>query len=172
MQALPAVAKAGIVVGGYFTAFLLALGVVWIYIERTAGPDREASGGMYAFGDFLLFVAVFGVVSTVPTIVTLVVLRRSRSFWTVLSVLALAIASTSVAEVAATVLVPQSTNLLVMLAFPRIFMSPFLAVPFGLAAWAAPGVPARWCLLAAAGMEAASAIFGFFHWFVPLFLSR
>lgn len=171
MQALPPLTKAGIIVGGYFAAFLLALGVVSAYIEFTSGPDRESSGGMYAFGDALLFIAVFGMVSTVPTIVSLVLLRQSRRFWIALSVLALAVAGTSVAEVVASALVPLSTNLLVMLAFPRIFMSPFFAVAFGLAAWAAPGTKARLCLLAAAGMEAASAIYGFFHWFVPLFVS-
>ena len=171
MQALPALTKAGIVVGGYFAAFMLALGVVWIYIERTASPEREASAGMYGFGDLLLFIAVFGMVSAVPTMVTLVLLRRSRAFWIVISIVALALASTSIAEVAATVLAPQSTNLLAMLAFPRIFMSPFLAVAFGLAAWAAPGTRSRWCLLGAAAMEAASAVYGFLHWFMPLFVA-
>jgi hypothetical protein len=27
---------------------------------RMSGPDAQAAGGMYAFGDSLLFVAVFG----------------------------------------------------------------------------------------------------------------
>ena len=171
MQALPALTKAGIVVGGYFGAFLLALGVVWTYIKFTSGPERETSSGMYSFGDSFLFIAVFGMVSTVPTILTLVLFRQSRGFWIVLSVVALAVACTSVAVVAATVLAPQSTSLWVMLAFPRIFISPFLASAFGLSAWAATGMRARWCLLGAAGMEAASGVYGFFHWFVPLYVS-
>ena len=172
MQTLPALAKAGIVVFGYGAALLVALGVVWAYIEFTAGPQREESGGMYAFGDFLLFVAVFGMVSTIPTIVTLILLRQSRPFWIFMSVAALAVASTSIAEVVAMLAVPQSTNLFVMLAFPRLFMSPFFAAAFGMAAWAAPDRQFRWCLLAAMAMECAGAAYCFFHWFVPLFLSR
>ena len=53
MQMLPAVAKAGIVVGGYAVAALVAFCVVSIYISQTSGPDRDASAGMYAFGDSL-----------------------------------------------------------------------------------------------------------------------
>ena len=169
MQTLPAAARAGIVVGGYVVAILLALGVVSIYIDLTSGPDREASSGMYAFGDALLFIAVFGVVSIVPTGLTLVILRQSRNFWIALCVLALVVASTSLAEVAATVLAPQSMNIWVMLAFPRIFMSPFLAAAFGLSALFAPGTRSRWCLFAAASAEGISSIYGFFHWFAPLF---
>jgi hypothetical protein len=165
-------AKAGIVVGGYVAAFLLAVGVVWIYITMTDGPDREASGGMYAFGDSLLFCAAFGIVSIVPTGLMLIVLRQSRSFWVALSVLALAIAGTSVAMAVGTVLAPTSTSLWVMLSFPRIFLSPFLAVAFGLSALVAPERETRWCLLAAAAMETGSSIFGFVHWFVPLILQR
>jgi hypothetical protein len=65
MQMLPAVAKAGIVVGGYVTAILAALCVVTISIHQASGFDRDASAGMHAFGDSLLFIAVFGVVSSV-----------------------------------------------------------------------------------------------------------
>jgi hypothetical protein len=169
MQMLPAVAKAGIVVGGYVTAILAAFCVVTISIHQASGFDRDASAGMHAFGDSLLFIAVFGVVSIIPTGLALFLLRQSRSFWVALSVVALVAASTSLAEVAVTVLVPLSVNPWALLAFPRIYLSPFLAAAFGLSAWAAPGIRFRWCLFGAASMEAVSGIYGFFHWFAPLF---
>jgi hypothetical protein len=168
MQAFPAVARAGIVVGGYAAAILLALGVVSLYIDQTSGFDRDASSGMFGFADALVFIAVFGVVSIIPTGLALVFLRQSRGFWVALSVVALVVASTSLAEVAATVLAPQSSNPWAMLAFPRIFLSPFLAAAFGLSALVAPGTRFRWYLWGAAGIEGVSSIYGFFHWFAPL----
>ena len=59
-----------------------------------------------------------------------------------------------------------------MLAFPRIFMSPFFFAAFGLAALIAPQSRARWCLVAAAGIEALSSVYGFLRWFAPLFFLR
>ena len=174
IQALPALAKAGIVAGGYAVAILLALGVVSIYIDLTSGPqyDRQASSGMFAFADALVFIAVFGMASTVPTALALIFLRRSRGFWIALCVAALAIAGTAVGVVAVTALAPLSTSMWAMLAFPRIFLSPFLGAAFGLAAWAAPEAGFRRCLLAAACVEGVSSIYGFAHWFAPLFLGR
>jgi hypothetical protein len=175
VKTLPAVAKAGIVVGGYAAAILLAFCVVSIYIYQTSGPDRDASAGMYAFGDSLLFIAVFGVASTVPTALALVFLRQSRYFWIAVSVVALALASTSLAAVAAILLEQQklalspSLNVLAALAVLRILVAPFLAASFGLAALFAPEARFRWCLFGAASAEGLSSVYGFFHWFAPLF---
>ena len=49
---------------------------------------------MYAFGDALLFVAVFGVLEVFPTGLALYFFRSSRWFWIALSITALAIAVT------------------------------------------------------------------------------
>jgi hypothetical protein len=175
MMTLPAAAKAGIVVGGYAVAILLAFSLVSIYINQTGGPARDASAGMYAFGDALLFIAVFGVVSIIPTGLALVFLRQSRTFWVGLSVVALVVASTSLAAVAVVLLAPRegalSTSLSAwaLLAVPRILVSPFLAASFGLSALIAPEARFRWYLLGAAGFEGVSSVYGFFHWFAPLF---
>ena len=67
MKALPVPAKVGMVLGGYALAILFAFCFVAIYISQTSGPERDASAGMYTFGDALLFIAVFGVVSIIPT---------------------------------------------------------------------------------------------------------
>jgi hypothetical protein len=63
------------VTAGYVAAFLMASAAVAIRVASTSGPDAQASSGMYAFGDALLFVAVCGVAALVPTGVALFFLR-------------------------------------------------------------------------------------------------
>ena len=173
MKTLPALAKAGIVVGGYFAAILIAIGVVFIYINYTSGPDRDASSGMYAFGDSLLFIAVFGVVSTIPTGLTLVFLRQSRKFWILLCVVALVVASTSLAAIA--VIMSEShkfmpsASLWPGLSAIRLFVSPFIAASDGLSALIAPEARFRRYLFGAASLKGVSSVYGFSHWFALLF---
>src|SRR6185295_4189186 len=138
MKTLPAMAKAEIVVGGYVAAILSAVGVVLLYINQTNGPERDASSGMYAFGDALLFVPVFGIVSTIPTRVALVFLRQSRKFWIAFCVVALVVAITSLGAVVVTVLDSQQFALgasfdgWAALSVLRLLVSPFVAVSLGL----------------------------------------
>lgn len=91
--------KIAVVAGGYIAAFLVAATAVAIRIANTSGPDAQASSGMYAFGDALLFVAVFGVSALGPTGAALFFLRPYRRFWTVLSALGLALAVTGITAV-------------------------------------------------------------------------
>ena len=65
LHALPALAKVGIVLAGYVAAVLLAAGAVVINEMFILPPD--ASDGMAAFGDFVLFVAVLCFASIFPT---------------------------------------------------------------------------------------------------------
>jgi hypothetical protein len=60
-------AKLGLVIGGYVLACLAACGVVFVYQLFTQGKAAQASAGMYAFGDFLLFVGVFAILALFPT---------------------------------------------------------------------------------------------------------
>jgi hypothetical protein len=60
-------AKAGLVIGGYVTACLAASAVVYIWELFTQGPIAQASSGMYAFGDLLLFIGVFGGLALIPS---------------------------------------------------------------------------------------------------------
>jgi hypothetical protein len=105
----------------------------------------------------------------------LVFLRRWRAFWVACSIAALGIASTNLAAVVATLLTSQtvalgaSLNTLAALAFPRIFVAPFLAASFGLSALFAPKASFRWSLFGAASIEGVGSVYGFFHWFAPLF---
>ena len=165
-------AKVGVVVGGYLAAILLAVGVVLLYINQTNVPDRDASSAMYAFGDALLFVAVFGIVSTIPTGVALVFLRRSRKFWIAFCVVALVMACTSLGAVAVTVLDSRQFALgasfdgWATLSVLRILVSPFIALSLGLSAMVAPRADFRWYLFGTA--FGVSSVYGFFHWFAPL----
>jgi hypothetical protein len=61
------VLKVAIVAGGYLLAFLMASAAVALHGAFTREAGGQASGGMSAFGDLVLFVAVFGAVALVPT---------------------------------------------------------------------------------------------------------
>jgi len=61
------VLKVAIVAGGYLLAFLMASGAVALHAALTSESGAQDSGGMSAFGDLVLFVAVFGAVALVPT---------------------------------------------------------------------------------------------------------
>jgi hypothetical protein len=59
--------KVAIVAGGYLLAFVMACAAVALHVAFTSGSVGQASSGMSAFGDMVLFVFVFGAVSLVPT---------------------------------------------------------------------------------------------------------
>lgn len=59
--------KLGLVIGGYVAACLLASGVVYVYELLTNTAAAQASSGMYAFGDLLLLLALFGILALFPT---------------------------------------------------------------------------------------------------------
>jgi len=127
------VLKIALVAIGYVLAFLIAGGVVAIRVASTSGPDAQASSGMYAFGDALLFTAAFGVCSLVPTGAALFFLRPYRRFWTVLAVLVLAVAITGVTAGLFAVgrhatASPLAT--LAMFSVLRILVAPLFAITF------------------------------------------
>jgi len=70
-------ATLSLVIGGYIVACLLAGGAVYVYQLFTQSPAAQASAGMYAFGDLLLFIVLFGVLALLPTGVALYFLLRS-----------------------------------------------------------------------------------------------
>ena len=59
--------KVTIIAGGYLLAFFMASAAVALHAALTSESGAQASGGMSAFGDLVLFVAVFGAVALVPT---------------------------------------------------------------------------------------------------------
>ncbi len=88
--------KISMVLAGYLAALVVAFLAVAVRMATTSGPDAQASSGMYAFGDALLFVAVFGIVGLLPTGLGLVFLRPYRLFWLILSTIGAVIATTAV----------------------------------------------------------------------------
>ncbi len=173
MQIMKALIKFALVVAGYVAAVLLASAAVAVRIANTSGPDAQASAGMYAFGDGLLFIAVFSAVAIFPTGLALWFLRPYRWFWIALSITALMIAATgflaaAINGVASHLTLPRESPLMIgaALAVLRMLLAPPLAAAFGLAGVIASNRASRWSLLAAAGTEAAVAGYAVLHWFV------
>jgi len=148
--------KIGLVVAGYVAAFLVAVAVVAIHVALTSGPDSQ--GGMYAFGDGLLFLAVFGVSAVPPTCAMLYFLRSHRSFWRPLSITALVIAATGLvafvdhlgARGAGTASLLGSWSAFGLL---RILVAPLFATVFLLSGVFAPDRSSRVALLLATLVE-------------------
>jgi hypothetical protein len=168
-----ALVKFGAVLAGYVVAVLIASAAVAVRIANTNGPEADASSGMYAFGDGLLFIAVFSAVALLPTGLGLWFLRPFRWFWVVLSVTAvmiagMAILSASVYALAACLPLPRESPLMVSaaLAVLRMLAAPPLAAAFLVAGVLAPSWASRWALLAAAGIEGVAAAYAVLHWFV------
>ncbi len=69
--------KLGLVIAGYLAACLLASGVVYVYQLLTDNAAAQASSGMYAFGDLLLFLGMFGILALFPTGLALYFLFRA-----------------------------------------------------------------------------------------------
>ena len=67
MSKMSGLGKFGLVLGGYVAACLIAGGVVYVYQLFTNNAAAQASAGMYAFGDLILFVGIFGVLALFPT---------------------------------------------------------------------------------------------------------
>jgi hypothetical protein len=150
--------KVGLVVGGYGLAFVFAFGVVAIYAAYINGPNMW-SPGMYAFGDGLLFVAVFAVAAILPTGAALFFLRSSRLFWISLSVMAPATAATGLAAFIIYIAErgAESGSMLhawSALAVLRILIAPLFGLTFFLSALFAPNRLSRIAPLGAAAIEA------------------
>ena len=160
---MKAIVKGSLVIAGYVLAFLIAIGVVSLYVAHTNGPDRQTYGAMYAFGDSLLFLAVFGVVASAPTGAALFFLRPYRAFWRVLPVVVSGIVATSLAAcviytIARTA--PPPVHIWAAAAVLRILMAPLVALTLLLSGLFSPSRHLRIGLLFAAAIEAA--VFAFY----------
>ena len=164
--------KVLLVWAGYAVAILAGCAAVYVRQLNTQGTDAQASAGMYAWGDAMLFGAVFGSVALFPTGLGLYFLRRLRVFWTILAIAALALAVTGpVCAVALELLrhVPNPPAFLQLFAcfgICRAFAAPLLAPAFLLSACLAPARFPRWALLGATALEGATAAYSLVHWFI------
>lgn len=159
-QVMKPIAKVGLVIGGYAGAALVALAAFAVYTAVTEGPDRQASAGMYAFADGVLFLGAFGVAAVPPTATALFFLRPHRAFWRALAVLAIAVAATALAATASYLegragSIDSTLSDWSVYAVLRILAAPFLGVAFLLSGLFAPRWSFRVPLLFAAGVEGA-----------------
>jgi hypothetical protein len=153
-------AKIAAVLAGYVVALVIGGGVVYLRELETQGPDAQASAGMYAFGDAILFAAVFGAVALLPTGLALYFLRPVRAFWTALSIAASTLAVAGIAAVSvmrfASAQPPDDTlwAFTVFLGFVLLSVAPLLAAAFLMSSFIAPTRASRWVLACAAIIEA------------------
>lgn len=148
--------RAALIAGGYGAALALAVAVTGLHMATESPAD--ASSGMMAFGDALLFLGTFGLAALVPTGAALWALRDRPRFWDVSAGLALVVAATGLAALAAYLAargVSASPVALVWGGFAvlRVLAAPFLAGLFFMAGVFSPGRRARLGLLVAAGLE-------------------
>jgi hypothetical protein len=158
------VAKAGVVALGYIAAFALAWLVVDLYIASTNGQDRQTYGMMYAFGDDLLFLGVFGLAGIPVTALALFFLRPVHAFWRALSLVALAVITTSVAAFVVYV-VAARLGIASTFVTLRMFVAPMFAIFFFLSGAIAPNRSARTRLLVAMAVELTTFTYVAVTWF-------
>jgi hypothetical protein len=164
------VARLALVLAGYVVAFGIALAVVVAYVAATDGPDVQASSGMHAFGESLLFLAVFGLSAIPATMAALFFLRPYRTFWYVAAVLALGITATVIIALI-NYLLPGNVNtapgIWSTLAPLRILLAPLCVIAFFLSGLFAPIRVCRRIFLGAAGIEAVAFVSVIFVWLQP-----
>lgn len=165
-------AKIGLVAVGYVAAILVATAAVAIRTALTPAAVEQASSGMYAFGDSLLFIGVFSVVALIPTGMALFFLRPYRRFWQIVSGLALAVAVTGVAaavifQTGRHAVTPSTLTVWIDSSVLRILMAPPLALTFFVCTLFSPYRSPRLALAAATAMEVAVSAYAVIVWFLP-----
>jgi hypothetical protein len=156
--------KVVVVVVGYVIAAATAAAAVACHMFILGDSSNSANGGMAAFGDSLLFLAVFGVVAVPPTGAAFFFLRPYPAFWQGFSGVALIFAVTSLAAFIAFALDRHSTA--AGWAVLRLLVAPLFALLFGLSILFAPNRSFRIALLIAVVIEAT----GFAGWVITCFL--
>lgn len=141
-------AKVGIVVLGLIVAFAIAWVAVYFRERATQGPATQASSGMYAEGDAMLGVAVFGVLALIPLALAMFWLRPVAWFWSALVRFALFFAASGIFAVIISAAMKTSRNSWLFLAHARIGIMPLTALALLACACFAPKPRDRWTLLA------------------------
>lgn len=180
MLAVPAPASFGwsrrtrlfVVLGGYAAAFVAASIVTAIRIANTQGPDAQASSGMHAFGDSLVWLFTFSLVAAIPTAAALVFLRGVVRFWRVVSWSLLGVAATGVAAAllywawSGRAPAPGPLGTFGMLSPLRFLLAPILTGAFALFALLAPDPVSRRRLVLAMMLEGAAGAAAFLRLFL------
>ena len=74
-------ARIGIVLAGYVFAILAAFAAVYTWDLASQVTNAQASAGMSAFGDVILFLVVLGGVAVIPTALGFYFLRSAPRLW-------------------------------------------------------------------------------------------
>lgn len=124
----------------------------------TSGPGRDTHGGMAAFGDCILFLAIFAVASLPVTGAALFFLRPYPAFWRALAALAVVVALTGLVVLADSLATGgSSAGALLgrwsMLSPIRVLLAPVLALTTLTGGLLAPSRVARLVLLGAGAVE-------------------
>ena len=151
-----------LILGGYGVAFALAVLALEVRLWLTDTPDAQASAGMYAFVDGMLFLAVLGLLSLVPTAALLTSFRSSRVLWAAVAALALIVAASGLVAVALFAAMrlqlwfarDPTFEMLAALSVLRLLPAPLIFLALTLAAAIAPPSLARRALVASLGVEA------------------
>jgi hypothetical protein len=167
-----AVAKLGVIAGGYAGAFLLAVIVVAVRMASTAGPAAQAASGMYAFGDLTLFTTVFAVAALLPTVAAVALFWSHPVFWMLVAGMQVTAATTSVAAsllfaFRANLPLPPLLATVAPLGVLCILAAPFRAFLFLLTGLLSTFDGPRRACLAAAVVEAGVSVFGVLLWLLP-----
>ena len=163
--------KAALVLAGYILALVLAFAAAHIQELWIQDDQVQASSGMWAFGDVILFVSVFSFTALFPTGLAVYFVHKSSVFWKVFAAVSVAIALTGLgAGIMITLGSPTiGTNgrliWLEVFSILRICATPALAGAFALSALIAPD-RVRVFLVLAAAVESLAGILAFVHWFV------
>jgi hypothetical protein len=155
--------KLGVVLAGYVATLFVACGAAYFWTLLNPSPGSQ---GMQAFGDTLLFVGLFCVMSLVPTGLAFYFLRPFEKFWTVFSIASLVFAATGPFAAMTRWLNQSGWTTVEVLGLPRVMAAPLFGLGFLTCAVIAPTRRSRWVLLAAAGIEFAVSVYAFFCLFV------
>jgi hypothetical protein len=153
--------KIGIVIAGYILACVAAYAATYIQELATRGTDAQASQGMFAFGQSILFMLVFGGLALIPTVLAFYFLRSSEKFWNWFAVLCLAYSIMGLVVVIANALMNANgayasssfAVVLSLLGVLGVFGAPLLILGFLILAIIAPLRRPRLLLLASAAFE-------------------
>jgi len=165
VSGMRAATKVLVVIAGYAGAVVVASGAVALHVASTSGPDRQSAGGMYAFGDSLLFLGVFSAAATPATAAALFFLRGRPRFWRGLAAAAAVMAGTALPAPLLYYAVQSSWAGVSVL---RVLVAPPLALLWFLSGVLAPAHGPRRLLLASAAIEAAAFAAVALRWFLAL----
>ena len=163
------ITTSGLVAIGYIAALVAAVAAVLIRRPWIPAEDLQASSGMHAFGDLLLFLGVFALTASVPTLAAVALLRNRPRVWMAGAAGWLVFAMSGLVAVPALWISPGGARsgplpvLAGLYGVLHLLASPLLALLSALCAWLAPTRGARRFCVAAASVEATLVVIAVLH---------